>query len=194
MTSPFQPCCNCAPPIDCCHCTNSPSQMTVDLGTGNWSNNDCNNCTALAGDYTLDYNEALSTSGDCVWTYYDDAFCDSADPDCTAKWRLAIRLRIADQSETQCVITLDVTVNCAGNIINSPCYPGGLPEDCIQHNRSADWSHNVEFHNKTDIECGTSDFPLTLSPSFGDDCDDVVAHADCPCHFVQGHTIDIDEV
>ncbi len=154
----YQPGCCCGG--DCCHCGASPSIYIIDLGAGiNQSNDRCNNCTALTGEFFL----PLKSS--CVWEYVEEDFCTDGDGNCSDNYKLRITLAITIFSGTQCRVRVNVVLLCNTGCTDAdpPCTSGKGERDIFYE----------EIVLKTDFECRTADFPYTLpfvSTSFGPAC------------------------
>lgn len=91
MTSPFQPCCPCG--VDCPCCLNSPDEWIIDLGaTGAFTNNRCNQCSNIGGEYTLVRTAENESVPGCRWIYCANNLCPDSDPNCDKDWDLKLTL------------------------------------------------------------------------------------------------------
>ena len=110
--------CCCNPALPCC-CGNSPREWIADFGAGGWTDNRCDGCDEIQGEFTLEHNTTVSGSHlTCLFAYLVDDYClDTLAEDCddgfdNPLFDLAIILRIPLMNEfvPTCTITLRVDI------------------------------------------------------------------------------------
>lgn len=94
VESVWDTCGDCAVPTGCetcCSASLSGTELTIDFGAGGWTNDACDYCDQLVGEYTLSH-----VSG-CTWQYVENNVC--ADYVCTSAHNPNIILQIDAQIE-----------------------------------------------------------------------------------------------
>lgn len=111
-------------PHGCTTCPDPQDEYTLDLGVGGWTDVDCGQCTAIAGEYVVTYE------GDdaCLWTYEVEEYCWNADLE---EWlRLWVGLKLWDYGDTQvwqAYVQLDY--GALGSDLSSAIYTSAASEE-----------------------------------------------------------------
>lgn len=167
---------------------NTPQELVIDIGAGGWTDKRSDNCAAVAGEYTLTYNEERSTdlaNHICYWDYYDEAFGNDSDPDCTDTWRLFITFRLAFAGGDDCLHAVIIAVACNKIAVNWDPPFVNCNDDmtgCSTMGTSIQWNSTIITIDKADVACGTADWPLSLVVNTPrDDCERNLLSDFCPC-------------
>jgi hypothetical protein len=109
---------SCGP--DFCTFASIPTPWTADLGAGGWTNDNCNQCVNVGGQYTLDVNEAHDPLDNCTWEYVAEDYCTVAPYD-NARLLVHLDHRIAGDL-TNWFWWLLVSLSSGGVIVSSATY------------------------------------------------------------------------
>lgn len=169
--SPFQPCCPCG--VQCCECHARPTQVIVKVVSGGWANNNCTNCTAVDGEFTL----GLSTDGPggavCFWDYCEDSYC--VREDCAEGlgdedgYKFEVTALITNSGDT-CTyrVTLDIGMQ---PFEANGCFGSTVPhdEECDDPGESGSfWEGTVAFDTSNE-ECADEEFHTLTPGTFADE-------------------------